>query len=103
MVKICEQGTTAQDASAIVVEKGDEARKMVNKENNNKVESSKSGAAHNARKCSNDHEGKDQYSCNMLIHKSTRTRLRRLKVAASSLAFSADYSRTPKHHPPKNN
>lgn len=102
MVKICEQGTTAQDASA-VVEKGDEARNMVNKENNNKVESSKSGAAHNARKCSSDHEGKDQYSCNMLIHKSSRTRLRRFKVAASSLAFSADYSRTPKHHPPKNN
>lgn len=77
---------------------------MVNKEGNNKVESSnkKSGAAHNARKCSSDHEGKDQYSCNMLNHKS-RIIVRRFKVAASSLAFSADYSRTPKHHPPKNN
>ncbi|KAK1383479.1 hypothetical protein POM88_021214 [Heracleum sosnowskyi] len=88
-------GTTARDASG-VVEKGDEARNIVNnKEDNNKVESSsnkKSGAAHNARKCSSDHEGKDQYSCNMLIHKSTRIIVRRLKVAASSLVFSADYS-----------
>lgn len=113
----CEQGIPAQDSlDAHVEEEGDEARKMVNKEDiDNEVESSKklksSGAAHNARKtsCNRHHEDKDEHvnsssSCNMLIHKS-RIIVRRLKVAASSssIAFSADYSRSPKHHPPKNN
>ncbi|WOG93208.1 hypothetical protein DCAR_0312489 [Daucus carota subsp. sativus] len=115
-----EMGIPAQDSlDAHVEEEGDEARKMVNKEDiDNEVESSKklksSGAAHNARKtsCNRHHEDKDEHvnsssSCNMLIHKSRIIGLNEEELEAAEREvmelMRRDYRSKPRRKPPINN